>query len=265
MSFSSSFTRSSNTKSPNALTATTFTTKNSFATARRTVWPYQLYCSGSYFGDFEILCEQLSKSSAKGHPDSFGQLRHYTVQCQSPTGTLLVIGRQDILRLVADFPHYGAAWRAAGQQKEHRRKLTLQRFTRGMTYRHLAAMTIGRHVRRLLLHGTLSQDGGGPCSVLGNGLLGKAQAAARAEVGADEEVVSVQQQRMYARLESKIDLLDIGLRGELRETVAELRALVHAATATITAQNGRAGTPPRIDAFDMHDMESSPVTTGNGA
>jgi len=97
------------------------------------LYPYQLFSANSYFGDIELL---------RGHQ------RYATVRCESAEGTVLVLQKNDLQNLEEEFPQYGAAWRSAGVRREMLRRNLLGKFTRGLTHRHLAAVTVQKYLRR---------------------------------------------------------------------------------------------------------------------
>eukprot|EP00747_Dinoflagellata_sp_TGD_P209529 gnl/TRDRNA2_/TRDRNA2_82916_c0_seq1.p1 gnl/TRDRNA2_/TRDRNA2_82916_c0~~gnl/TRDRNA2_/TRDRNA2_82916_c0_seq1.p1 ORF type:complete len:679 (+),score=119.73 gnl/TRDRNA2_/TRDRNA2_82916_c0_seq1:281-2038(+) len=95
--------------------------------------PYQLLCSGTYFGDVEIL-----------EPGP----RRATMRCESnPSGSLLLLHKQDLFRLCEDFPMFGNAWRAAAHRRELARRFALARHTIGRSYSNFAAFLIQTFVR----------------------------------------------------------------------------------------------------------------------
>jgi len=109
----------------------------------RVAFPYKLYSHKNYFGDFEVLMQSLEPTASQGHHHA----RNCSVRCESETGSVLVLGRQDLLALLKDFPHFGNAWYVAATSREHTRLRALARQKRGMACRHFAAYSIQRHWR----------------------------------------------------------------------------------------------------------------------
>jgi len=95
--------------------------------------PYQLMGAMSYFGDFEIHSQTERKSS---------------VRCESASGTALLLSRQDLSRLVDEFPSFVVGWRRAAAGREGHRQRLVQKLHRPRTYRHFAAWLIQRHWRK---------------------------------------------------------------------------------------------------------------------
>lgn len=108
---------------------------------RSTLFPYQLFGVGTYFGEAELLLEP-------------GRSRFSSCRCETEDpggGSVLQLHVSDLMKLCNEFPRFATAWRAASCRREERRKKLLQRLRHGHHYRGFAAMTIQRYVRSLLL------------------------------------------------------------------------------------------------------------------
>lgn len=90
-------------------------------------YPFQLFSYGSYFGDTEIF---------SGFP------RKHSARCESPAGTVLVLGKKQLLGLMDEFPYFSVLWRAKARQRERQACNQLRGLTVGRSYMELAATRI---------------------------------------------------------------------------------------------------------------------------
>eukprot|EP00929_Paragymnodinium_shiwhaense_P031783 TRINITY_DN17735_c0_g1_i1.p1 TRINITY_DN17735_c0_g1~~TRINITY_DN17735_c0_g1_i1.p1 ORF type:complete len:915 (-),score=186.35 TRINITY_DN17735_c0_g1_i1:119-2863(-) len=97
--------------------------------------PYLLYGPRNYFGDYELLVPGPRKTS---------------LRCESKTGTLLVLFKADLFRLMDEFPTFGDQWRDAARRKELQRQTSFANLTKSRNYRVMAACTIQRYYRQWL-------------------------------------------------------------------------------------------------------------------
>lgn len=101
---------------------------------RHLLFPYQLFCGGSYFGEAELLLQPRPRRSC--------------VRCESDAGGLLLsLGKQDLFSLAGEFHRFASMWRSEAHRREENRRRLLKRLTVGRSYRHLAAFTIQRYLR----------------------------------------------------------------------------------------------------------------------
>lgn len=91
------------------------------------LYPYQVFCWGSYFGDTEVL-ERVP--------------RRTSTRCESKTASALALHYKDFNSLLLDFPACKEVWFHAARQKEYRRKALLQRLRVPRHYKHWAAAFI---------------------------------------------------------------------------------------------------------------------------
>lgn len=100
------------------------------------LYPYKLYSKDSYFGLTEVF-----------NTDG----RYSTVRCESDGGgSLLLLPKADLFRLVQEFPQFGKAWASQSLRREHFRHILCGDLKKGMTYRRLAATRIQRKFRASL-------------------------------------------------------------------------------------------------------------------
>lgn len=91
------------------------------------LFPFQLFSSGAYFGDVELLLDQP---------------RQATARCEKDGSIILMLHRIEVKKLSADFPHFRATWKSAAVHRSQRLARRLAKLTRGYSYRHMAAATI---------------------------------------------------------------------------------------------------------------------------
>mmetsp|Transcript_172148 Transcript_172148/g.551803 ORF Transcript_172148/g.551803 Transcript_172148/m.551803 type:complete len:789 (+) Transcript_172148:72-2438(+) len=100
------------------------------------LYPYKLYSKDSYFGLNEVF-----------NTDG----RYSTVRCESDGGgSLLLLPKADLFRLVKEFPQFGKAWASQSLRREHFRHILRGDLKKGMTWRRLAATRIQREFRAFL-------------------------------------------------------------------------------------------------------------------
>lgn len=97
--------------------------------------PYQLIGSRSYFGDAEMLLGL--------------ETREATVRCESATATSLLLAKNDLLKVVNDFPAFASALGILAARREASRKRRLQNHTKVRTIEQLSYDTITRFARVL--------------------------------------------------------------------------------------------------------------------
>mmetsp|Transcript_60763 Transcript_60763/g.107970 ORF Transcript_60763/g.107970 Transcript_60763/m.107970 type:complete len:797 (+) Transcript_60763:120-2510(+) len=102
--------------------------------------PYQLFCQGSYFGEFELLEASVRHETARCEGRAGGQGR-------SREPTLLVLHKPDYYRLIDEFPHIANAWITKAAAREQRRLERRHNMTEARSYQNLAAFIIQRYVR----------------------------------------------------------------------------------------------------------------------
>merc|ERR1719343_410911 len=81
------------------------------------LYPYQLFSSGDYFGEVEMLQ---------------GQVRFATTRCES-AGAALLLRKESVATLQEEFPRFGDMWRKAAQAHERTRVRRLAKLTHGLT------------------------------------------------------------------------------------------------------------------------------------
>mmetsp|Transcript_47493 Transcript_47493/g.119687 ORF Transcript_47493/g.119687 Transcript_47493/m.119687 type:complete len:805 (-) Transcript_47493:302-2716(-) len=109
------------------------------------LFPYKLYSCNSYFGLVEVIesCERRS-----------------TVRCESDGGgSLLVLQKPELYRLMEEFPTFAMAWKTQARRRELHRLRIRTRLTSGMTHRRLAAVRIQHAVRAFLAKQTRGPTG----------------------------------------------------------------------------------------------------------
>mmetsp|Transcript_78468 Transcript_78468/g.143601 ORF Transcript_78468/g.143601 Transcript_78468/m.143601 type:complete len:733 (+) Transcript_78468:65-2263(+) len=94
--------------------------------------PYQLFGQGNYFGDTELWVKQRRISS---------------VRCESNSGTLLLLHKNDLEALCDDFPSFKLIWRGLARRREKRRQALLQRLTSSTSFKKLAVSVIENYWR----------------------------------------------------------------------------------------------------------------------
>jgi len=99
------------------------------------LYPYQLFCWGSYFGDVELLS---------------GSTRRATARCESPEGTLLSVGKADFKYMCDEFPHMGGLWLRRAHFNERTRLRRNRLLTRGLDYEDYAASRIASFCRQAM-------------------------------------------------------------------------------------------------------------------
>lgn len=98
------------------------------------LYPYQLFGHGTYFGETEVLLEPRP--------------RHSCVRCETrQESTLLALHKKDLAALIEEYPHYGWVWRTTARRRESHRKTLLARLTHGENFKLLAATTIQQWAR----------------------------------------------------------------------------------------------------------------------
>jgi len=95
--------------------------------SQRGFYPFQLFGQGRYFGDTELF-ENVERRSS--------------VRCESLVGSLLVLHKRDLKRLVEDFPAFTPMWAVMSKHREIRRKELLRRLVLGQRLKNFAATTI---------------------------------------------------------------------------------------------------------------------------
>jgi len=99
--------------------------------SQQNLWPYKLFCHGSFFGDVEIHMRTP---------------RRCTARCECP-GVLLVLDIETITKFMKEFPHFSLAWRSEAVRNERRHDEALKREPMGTRARELAATIIQRYAR----------------------------------------------------------------------------------------------------------------------
>lgn len=101
-------------------------------------YPFQLFAVGNYFGDIELFLQQP---------------RIATVRCESTGGSVLMLHKNDLDKMLKEFPQFTSAWKL----KAYHHASTLKRMQRqlqtGLDYRALAATAIQKNVKKRLLAG----------------------------------------------------------------------------------------------------------------
>lgn len=100
--------------------------------------PYQLFCPGNFFGEYELLHSLKARSRLTG------------VRCEAD-GCVLVLAKADLYELMAEFPIIGRSWRNAAVQREYHRQRLLRRLVKDTDFRGLAASMIQRYVRTKII------------------------------------------------------------------------------------------------------------------
>mmetsp|Transcript_220 Transcript_220/g.487 ORF Transcript_220/g.487 Transcript_220/m.487 type:complete len:680 (-) Transcript_220:158-2197(-) len=111
--------------------------------------PYQVFAPSAYFGDAEILVDLH-------FPRKSG------VRCETANGGMvLVLHKDDLFSLVADFPVYAIEWQHHALRREAMRQRLLTELTEDVDYRSLSACTIQRFVRerQAVRRGAASREG----------------------------------------------------------------------------------------------------------
>jgi len=116
----------------------------SVSDALKALRPYELFSSGSYFGECELVPRTLP--------------RRATARCESESGEVLTLNKADFKRLAEQFPQFGAKWAELAARRERRRMVKLAEFTRGGCYKQLAARIIQKWCRKVCHR----RGGGGP-------------------------------------------------------------------------------------------------------
>mmetsp|Transcript_27613 Transcript_27613/g.64394 ORF Transcript_27613/g.64394 Transcript_27613/m.64394 type:complete len:730 (+) Transcript_27613:51-2240(+) len=98
------------------------------------LYPYQLFSCGSYFGDTDMM---------------LGRLRGPTARCEK-AGTALVLHKQALMEIQDNFPQFDVARRTAAARNEGFRLRSLVRLKKGLTFKNLAATRIQSFVRKRL-------------------------------------------------------------------------------------------------------------------
>jgi hypothetical protein len=97
------------------------------AYVQRGFYPYQLFGQGRYFGDTELFDNVERRSS---------------VRCESAVGSLLVLHKRDLTRLLEDFPAFTPMWAVMAKRREIQRKKLLGRLIHGQKLKSFAATII---------------------------------------------------------------------------------------------------------------------------
>jgi len=164
---------------------------------------YQLFGKGSYFGDIELLEDKLVP-------------RRSCVRCESKSGSVLVLAKDEFFRVAAEFPTCLDMWRAAARHRENHRLVLLSKVTRRMSYQGFAAAAIQAYWR----------------ASFGSAAGGRDSAGSRRQV-IDETVprkrmsVAVEESTKRGLLKSQVSESPVdteSLRQEMRTAHAELRS-----------------------------------------
>jgi len=108
------------------------------------LFPYHLFCSGTYFGSLELLDAGARRCTARceGKTRCFKTDKEYGPAC-----SLLLLHKQEFNRILEEFPHYRNAWVHSARRDEIRRLERRSRLTKGRDYLGLAASEIQAFVR----------------------------------------------------------------------------------------------------------------------
>eukprot|EP00928_Gymnodinium_smaydae_P052929 TRINITY_DN3704_c0_g2_i1.p1 TRINITY_DN3704_c0_g2~~TRINITY_DN3704_c0_g2_i1.p1 ORF type:complete len:768 (+),score=144.00 TRINITY_DN3704_c0_g2_i1:74-2377(+) len=100
--------------------------------------PYQLFGSGSYFGDIELL------EGTTAVP------RRSCMRCESVDGgCALILHKLELAKLMEEFPRFAAAWISEARRRESHRLRLLRRLRQAREYKELAASTLQRIMRSI--------------------------------------------------------------------------------------------------------------------
>jgi len=95
--------------------------------------PYQTFSYGAYFGDIEMFRGTQRKTAARCEAD----------------GHVLVVRKDDVQQLSAEFPQFFTKWVSAASHREAVRAEMQTRLTEAQDYKEHASRTITRELRRL--------------------------------------------------------------------------------------------------------------------
>jgi len=115
--------------------------------------PYMLYGPRNYFGDFELLVPGPRRSSVRcegsplQHKDSDDKPIPQNNSVSGNAGTLLVLAKSELSRLLDEFPTFEPGWRSAAWRREWHRQQMFVNLTRPRKYGHFAARTIQARIR----------------------------------------------------------------------------------------------------------------------
>merc|ERR1711879_133379 len=91
--------------------------------------PYMLFCSGNFFGEYEVLLRNSSRVTS--------------TRCEI-AGCCLSASKKVLLDLALEFPLCAGAWRAAAKRREMHRKQLLDQLVKQVDYKILAITIIQR-------------------------------------------------------------------------------------------------------------------------
>ncbi|CAE7561250.1 Kcnh7 [Symbiodinium natans] len=91
-----------------------------------TMYPYQLFSQGSYFGEYGVIQNQP---------------RDTTARCEA-RGSCIVVPKSEVERAMCDFPEFSSFWMSTAGTRERQRLACRSRLTVGRSYKHLAAFVI---------------------------------------------------------------------------------------------------------------------------
>lgn len=97
--------------------------------------PYQLFGARTYFGEGEILMGR--------------DLRVTSARCEEAGSVALLLPKQDMLNLCADFPAFGSSLRILAERREASRKRRLAKHVKKRTYEQFAHEVIIRFIRQM--------------------------------------------------------------------------------------------------------------------
>jgi len=103
---------------------------------REALHPYQLFSTGSYFGEWELVQTTVPRKT--------------TARCVSEGGgVVLTLNKVDFKRLAEQFPQFGSKWKEFAVKRERWRARKEAAMTVARPYRQLAARTIQEYYRNV--------------------------------------------------------------------------------------------------------------------